>query len=266
MRVHPRHPHLRRGMKPWRRDAIALRLSRYVRRDRLPAVPAQYGLVGGSAVAWGMQANDAAGDCVIAGAEHETMTWKLATGQPVPAFGDSVSIANYSAALVAEGHSPYNPQVPSTDTGLDPVAAASWRQKVGLRDAAGNVHKIDAFVSLDTPEELDLAAYLFGACGVGFNLPDTAEDQFAQHVPWSDTSGPGTGGHYVPLVGRNSNGIRFFITWGALQGATADWISTYLVGAVAYLSREYMMATGKSPDGIDWKQLASDLHALPHAA
>lgn len=254
---------LRRGMKPWRHDAIPLKLSHYIRRDKLPPVPAAFGHVTRQGIPWGMDANDVFGCCVTAGGEHEHMVWALSTGRSLPWFGTQVSEQNYSDMLVAEGGQPLDPSDPSTDTGLDPVQAAAWRKQVGLLDAHGARHKVDAYVAIDQIEDLDLACYLFGVCGCGFQLPDSAEDEFSAHKPWTDTSGDPDGGHYVPLVGKNSNGERYFITWGELQGATDAWIQKYLVGAVAYVSREYILATGRSPEGIDWATLEADLQSLP---
>jgi hypothetical protein len=258
---------MKRGLRlPFNREAVPLRFGDYLVRGNLPAVPKSFGHVGAeyppASGGWGALGNITAGDCTIAGACHETQTWYWATQRPIPTFTDGSAIADYSKALVDQGSAPYNPEDEATDTGLDPVALAKWRQAVGITDAAGGVHKITAYASIADPEELDLACYLFGAAAICWNLPDSAEQQFESNQPWSDLGGSGTGGHYTAYVGRNSAGNRMVVTWGDLQAATDSYVSKYLVGGLAYLSREYLLSTGNSPEAINFDQLNADLAEL----
>ena len=253
-------------------EAPRLRFGDYPVLTNLPVVPKVFGHVGAAQPpsppppgdkGWGNIGNRLAGNCPIAGAGHETQTWRWATGQPIPPFTDASGIADYSRALVAAGGLPYDPSNPATDTGLDPVVLASWRQTVGITDAAGGVHKIGPFSSIANLDELDLACYLFGAAAFCWNLPASAEDQFARGEPWDDTSGPGVGGHYTAYVGRNSAGNRMVVTWGRLQAVTDAYIATYMYpapyGGIAYLSREYLLATGNSPEAFNFDQLNADM-------
>lgn len=247
---------MKRGMLPFRPQAIALRLSDVLVKAKLPAIPAHFGHVGAAQPpckgGWGMAGNSRAGDCVVAGGAHETQVFCWATGKPIPTFSDKTALANYSRCLVATGGSAYDPNDPSTDTGLDPVQAAQWRQAVGITDDSGAVHKIASYVSIKGVEEMQIAMYYGGAAAIAWGLPDSAETQFDAGEIWDDLSGEPTGGHYTSGVGINSKLMPFTVTWGALQGFTWDYFDKWSDGGISYLSHDYILATGKSPEGIDW--------------
>jgi hypothetical protein len=245
---------LARGMLPWQREAVKLQFRSYLIPANLPKPPRTFGHVWRSHPpgGWGMLGNDTKGDCVLAGAAHETMTWAWATNKPIPIFTDANVVEQYTA--LSGGH----------DAGLDPVATSKWRVTTGLTDADGAIHKLKAFGSVASRADVELATFLFGACGVGLALPDSAEQQFLNGKPWDDLSGePNThNGHYVPCVGRNSRGLLMVVTWGRVHAMTAAYFDKYAVGALAFFSREYLLATGKSPEVFDETQLDADLAAL----
>ena len=251
-----------RGMKPFRPEAIPLKFGNYMKSSLLPTVPKIWGHVRlaqpPSPGGWGMLGNDQAGCCVMSGGSHEHQTWAWATGRPIPRFTDQSVLADYSKCLVSQGGRPFDPNDPDTDTGLDPVAAAHWRQTVGITDADGIVHKVGPVVQLTSIAQMEMAGYLFGCVGMCWNLPGSADAQFEAHHIWDDLSSPPEGGHYTELAGRNSKGNLIFITWGAAQAATDAYVEQNMSGATCYLSEEYLLATGKSPEGINWAQLASD--------
>ena len=257
---------MKRGMLLPQPGAVRLRLGDYLVRANLPVVPKVFGHVGRAQPpvtgGFGDIGNRTAGNCPIAGGCHETQVLFWATGRPIPLFTDATGLADYSRALVAQGGPPYDPNNPATDTGLDPVALASWRQTVGLTDANGVVHKIGSFASINDPDELDLACYLFGVAAICWVLPNSAEDQFSQGEVWNDLSGVPAGGHYTAYVGRNSAGNRQVVTWGALQGTTDAYLAKYQfpqMRGLAYLSREYLLASGNSPEAINFAQLDEDM-------
>ena len=258
---------MKRGMLPFRRDAVPLSFGDFLVRPALPAVPPVYGHVVSAqppvSGGWGNIGNLWAGNCVIAGGMHETQNWFWATKRVIPRFNDATGLADYSRALIAAGGVAYDPDDPATDVGLDPVEAAKWRQTVGLTDADGVVHKLGSFTAIDGPDELDLAGYLGGSAGVCWALPSTAEEQFRAGEVWDDTSQPPGAGHYTMLGGRNSAGNRMVVTWGRLQAFTEAYREKYMVGGMSYASREYLLATGKSPEGIDWAGLAAAQAAIP---
>ena len=243
---------LARGMLPWRREAIEFRFRNYLVSDFLPPVPAVFGHVHQAAPAggWAMLGNDKAGDCVLAGAAHETMTWAWATRKPIPLFTRVTVLRQYLGLTGGQ------------DKGLDPVATAKWRVGTGLTDAAGNVHKVKAFGAVGNLADVELSVYLFGVCGIGLSLPHNAEQQFVDGRPWDDVTGTPQDGHYVPCVGKNTAGNLIVVTWGRLQSMTPAYFDKYAVGAVCYFSSEYLLATGKSPEMFDEAQLDADLAAL----
>lgn len=231
---------------------IAFKLSKYG--AALPAPPKLAGHVG--LADSNMFANDRLGDCVCAGAGHETLLWNQLGGKTVTVTDQNV-IAMYEAVAG------YNPADPSTDQGTDMAAAASWRRKTGLADAAGTRHKIGAYVAIDKGNRTELmqAIWLFGAAGVGIQFPASAMTQFDAGKPWTVVKGSKIeGGHYVAAVGYDSAYI-YVITWGKLQRMTWAFFDKYNDEGFAYLSTEFIKA-GKSPEGFDLTTLQSDLAAL----
>jgi hypothetical protein len=245
---------LKRGMTEWRPEAVKLKMSTYLVSANLPPIPATFGHVHSPAPAggWGMLGNSECGDCVLAGAAHETMVFAWATGKPIPTF-TPVNVREQYRELTG-----------GPDTGLDPIATAKWRVSTGLTDANGGVHTIKAFGAISGQKELEQAVYLFGACGIGLALPDTAEQQFLHREPWNDlTSEPNPkNGHYVPVVGKNSKGQLMVVTWGRLHAMVPAYFFRYAVGGLCYMSLEYLTDTGKSPELFDEAQLDADLAAL----
>ena len=244
------------GKLPARPGAVSLKFGAFFNAEKLPVPPLKFGHF--SAISqWGGFANDRYSDCVFAGAAHETMVYLSEAGESA-AFNDQSVLADYSAVTG------FDTKDPATDQGTDLQEAASYRQKIGILDASGARHKIDAYVALN-PGDLDqlaLAAYLFGAVGIGISMPSSAEDQFDEGVPWSVIEGDRIeGGHYIPVIGRNSSGNFLIITWGRLHAATPEFIAKYMDEGLAYLSLE-ILKDNKSPEGIDLEQLQRDLAAI----
>ena len=247
--------HRQLGKLPARRDAVKLKFCDYLT-GTLPPVPATFGhetLI--PSTAWGMLANDLLGDCVIAGACHETMLWTREGGS-MATFTDKQAVAAYSAITG------YSPRKPNSDQGTDMELAAKYRRKTGIKDATGKVHKVGAYLDL-TPGDLQehlRAAYLFQAVGIGIQFPASAMDQFNAGKPWDVMRGAKLeGGHYIPLVANR--GVLEVVTWGRLQGMTSKFFAKYNDESVVYLSEE-MLVDGKSIDGFDLAGLQADLKAL----
>jgi hypothetical protein len=252
---------LKRGMLPWRADAIKLRMRDALNAPALPVVPKTFGHVAHApAGGWGMLGNgpdptalqayrNGVGNCVLAGAAHSTMVECMATGRSIPHFSGANIDTQYFSLTSGQ------------DIGLDPISTAAWLQKIGLLDADGIVHKIRAYGSVD-PDDIDLTAFLFGTCGLALNLPDTAEAQFNAHEPWDDVTRPPGSGHFIPLAGRNSKGVRFVVTWGTLQGISDAYIDKYWAGGLCRFSEEYLLTTGVSPEAFDTAKLDALLAEL----
>lgn len=245
---------LKRGMKPFTTEQIRLKFAAYADLSKIPPIPEKFGHVKVAqpniAGGWGMLGNDQYGDCTIAGICHGLQVWNLATKKTIVRFSDRQVIQQY---LQLTG---------GADDGLDPVQVASWWRKSGLVDSSGVAHKIRSYSAITNYTQAIQAAYLFGFSGLGLYLPDSADKQFSQGHIWDDLNGKPEGGHYVPLVGRNTHGHLMCITWGRLQGMTHEYFQKYFIGGVAYTSQDYMLATGLSPEGFNFAQLDADLSAI----
>jgi hypothetical protein len=245
------------GKKPARPGAVRLKLASYTNAAALPPLPASFGhdaIIG--ARGWGMLANDRYGDCVWAGAAHETMLYAKEAGDTV-SFTDADVLGDYAAATG------FDPAKPETDQGTDVEEAAEYRRTTGIIDARGLRHKIAAYLALEPGniQHLFQAAYLFGAAGIGLQLPTTAVTQSKQGRPWEIVAGaPIEGGHYVPLVGRRADGLHV-VSWGADQAMTESFLEQYCDEAIAYVSQECLVKQ-KSPEGFAYADLLSDLAAL----
>lgn len=243
------------GKTPARPGAIRLKLGDYLNGAALPPLPQVFGheeLIS----SWPMFANDRWGDCVWAGAAHETTLLNKEAGNTVN-FTDADVLSDYAAATG------FNPNDPSTDNGTDVQVAAAYRQKTGIVDASGKRHTIAAYLALEPSNTLGLllASYMFVA-GVGLQLPSTAFDQTNAGRPWDVVPRSAIeGGHYVPLLGRRADGLLVFVSWGAIQLATERFVQDYCDEAVAYLSQEDLV-NQKSPDGFDFATLKGDLGRL----
>lgn len=244
---------LRLGKKPARRGAVRLNLRDYIDLTALPSPPAAFGHDDLVTVPFGMLGNDSVGNCLFAGGDHEQMLWAAEAGVVVP-FTDVTAISDYSAVTG------YIPGDPSTDNGGDMAVTAAYRKAVGLLDANGNRHKVGAYLAItpgDVQEHL-IAAYIFGAVGVGIEFPQSAMDQFNAGQPWDLVVGsPIVGGHYIPLVARRG-GLSVVVTWGQTQEMTDLFLTTYNDESVVYLSPE-LLTGGVTLEGFNLNQLLADL-------
>jgi hypothetical protein len=219
----------------------------------LPALPARGFGLGTLFHDWGMLGNDAQGDCVWAGAAHETMAWNKVANHPV-SFTDQVVLGDYHA-VTGPG-----------DNGTDVHIAMGFRRSTGIADATGQRHKIDAYLSID-PKDWDLmlrCAYVYGAVGIGFEFPGSAMQQFNANEPWDVQAGSSIeGGHYVPIVGSlNPKTEASCITWGRRQRLTKAFYEQYNDEAWVPLSLEMLNKMGYGLHHINAAALAAMLHSL----
>lgn len=249
----------RLGKLPARPGAIKFAFSQFFDVSKLPRPPASFGhqaLV----QQWFGLGNDKFGCCVWAGAAHEHMMWSLMGGEPRSRFTIKDVLSDYTAVTG------FDPSKPDTDQGTDMQVAASYRRTTGILDATGVRHKIDAYVSVRAEDTtmLATATYFSGACGIGIEFPDSADDQFEKGVPWDVVPGASVvGGHYVPCVGRAPNGNFLVVTWGKVQEMTPAFYEKYNDETVAYLCLEIVSKkTELSPEGFDAAKLQEYLGAL----
>jgi hypothetical protein len=249
------------GKKPARPGAMKLKFADVFDATHLPVPPHSFGHQ--SLMAnhqWGMLANDQVGDCVLAGGGHESMLFALEGGRPFISFSDKSTLSDYTAITG------YNPNDPNSDQGTDMVEAAKYRRICGLLDANGVRHKIDAYAEITRGDltQVTLATWLFGACGCGFAVPDSVQDQFDAGQPFDVVPGAQIeGGHYMPCIGRNSNGYYVLVTWGKTVTASPRFMKKYMDEAVAYISRDVIVAkTQKTQEGFDLAALDNFLAHL----
>ena len=243
------------GKTPARKDAVRLKFRDYLDKSLLPTPPKSFGHEQ-AVPAWPMLGNDTRGDCVWAGAGHETMLWNYEAGHPVT-FTDQATLSDYSTVTG------FTPSDPNTDQGTDMQVAASYRQKTGVIDRDGHRHRVAAYLAItpgDVQEHL-LAMYLFGAVGIGLKFPSYAMDQFNAGKPWTKHFFYKIeGGHYVPLVARRS-GRLVCVTWGKTQPMTDAFFKAFNDESIVYLSQE-MLVNGRSLEGFNLTQLQADLAKL----
>jgi hypothetical protein len=202
---------------------------------------------------WGMLGNDIAGDCVWAGADHETMLWNKLAKHEVSFTADN-ALADYGAVT---GY-------PTTDDGTYPRDAMNYRRTTGLIDASGKRHKIDAFVSIPAGDwdTMVRCVWTFGVVGIGFNFPHSAWAQFDNGQPWDVVAGSSIeGGHYVPIVGYPSTTSVSCITWGKRQVMTKAFFQKYNDESWVPLTKESLLPPANVRH-IDWTTLQAELNSL----
>lgn len=247
---------LKLGKTAARPEAVKFKLVDFLDLSKLPPLKPRVGHPGMLPSPLGMLGNDRYGDCVFAGAAHETMAW-LGQARQTVRFDDKAVLSDYSAVTG------FDPSDPASDQGTDMKEAASYRRKVGVLDASGRRHKVDAYLGL-TPgnlTELKYAIYLFGAVGIGIEFPAAAMDQFNAGKQWDVVSGSRIeGGHYIPGVYADTNGFQI-ITWGKRIRATNRFLQKYTDEAIAYVSFENLSG-GKTLDGFRKQDLMDALGEL----
>jgi hypothetical protein len=248
------------GMRTYRPGAIRFKLEDYVDVAKIET-PKVFGHIDNS-VDYLMLGNDQCGDCVVAGECHETMIWTRAvTGRAAP-FTAQIALEEYKAASGWNGL----PDDPS-DSGLDMAAQAKRRRDIGILDAQGIRHKINAYARINTIDDLIKAMYVFGAVGIGVQIPQSAVTLFDQQQPWTVVTSDGgdriLGGHYMTACGLNSHGFICVVTWGRLQAIAPAWIDEYCDVIIGYISPDYIdPRKNLTPELIDSAKLAADLAAL----
>jgi hypothetical protein len=253
-------PDLKLGKREATHDKRDLLFADFATYANLPRVPARFGY--GNAIGdWGMLGNDAYGDCVFAGAGHETMLWGESVHgvEGMPAFTDKSVLGDYSAVTG------FDPDDPSTDQGTYVRDALNYRRATGVSDSEGARHKIAGYVALEPGnyEQLMQAAYIGLAVGIGIEFPASAMDQFDQNRVWSVVAhSPIEGGHYIPVTGRLSADNMGVITWGRRQGMTRGFYAKYCDEAWGIVPLDGLNAHGKNVRGFDTTALTEALKSI----
>ncbi len=216
---------------------------------------------------WPMYLNDQIGDCTDAGMLHAVSALTAYTGR-VPGgalFDDSVPEFMY------EMTGDYVPGDSRTDQGATLQSVADFMVSTGVRDTAGNLHKLAAWANIGDPTNLPLLKRVlntFGTVYCAFDIPSSAEDQFAAGQLWSPVAGsPIVGGHCINLafsaVGMvHPHRAETFVTWGSEQAATVQWVMQYITEALVLVSPDWLDLNGTTIGGLRMNQLLADMRNL----
>lgn len=211
--------------------------------------------------AWGMLANDAIGDCVIAEMLHEIEARTTYASTPFTAT-NAEAVATYSAITGYDPSKTAPDGSNPTDQGTNMASAMAYWRKVGV---AG--HKIVAYASVNIASftEIEAAVALFGAVACGINFPKSAMDQFNAGEPWDVVPNDGgiEGGHAIHLGKYDvASGMYEVVTWGAVQKVTHAFLAKYLEEAWVVITQDWIEKNGSSPAGLDLYGLGQDFAAL----
>ena len=195
------------GKKPAKYDSRDLLYANFRSAAKLPPAPLIFGhgndflgegwkMLGNGPDSTVAKGFEGCGDCVWAGSAHEVMELNYNAQRPIPLFDGNAVVSEY------EAYCGYDRRDGSKDEGSDVREVMEWRQKKGIKDRAAKVHKIGPYLALEPKnlEHLYEATWLFECVGIGFEVPESAEQQFSESKPWSVVSGAEVvGGHYVPI-------------------------------------------------------------------
>jgi hypothetical protein len=207
---------------------------------------------------WGMDGNDAVGDCTLAEVDHTTKATEVAAGNPEVQSTAAEVLAAYSAITG------YDPADPSTDQGAEMQQVRDWWRKRGVT-LGGRQHTIALFAELDH-RNLGLVKWAvaqFGPVGLGINCPRSALDQFNAGQPWTVVRGsPDDGGHAIAFVGYDDQ-WAYVLTWGRVQRMSWGFFAAYVEEAWTQLSQEWVSAaTGADPLAGTLHDLGEQFHAV----
>jgi hypothetical protein len=232
-------------------------------RHGLPPVPLTTDVDRASAVqSWPMYLNDQLGDCTIAAIGHMYGAWTQYASSTEALFTDDEIQAVYSRV------GGYVPGDPGTDNGCVMQDVLADQQSSGITDQAGNLHQVAGFAAFGNPADEELLGQVldvFGTVYVGINVQQVIEQEFADQQPWTwDPTAQVIGGHAICLQRRLGSGDAplEYVTWGALQPATANFQANAAEEAWAVVTHDWLQANGTTVEGLDLQQLLADMGSV----
>lgn len=198
---------------------------------------------------------DGCGDCTFATIGHTVQAWTAYAGTET-----TLPLAPLLAGYEQVGG--YVPGDPSTDQGCQPADVLNYWMDQGVGG-----HKIDAWATLANPQDpwlLKRCLNLFGSVYLAIQVPQSAEDQFSEGLPWTASPrSPLAGRHAVPLqrFADGEFGCMEVVTWAAVQRMTLRFARQNIIDAYVAYSRDFLEANGLTPGGLDVAQLQQDLAA-----
>ena len=175
--------------------------------------------------------------------------------------------------LTGQAGAAYDPVSGNNDNGLEVRQVLDYGQKQGYADDQGNRYKTGTYISIEPAnwQALRECCYLFEVVTVGFQVPQSAMDQFNAGQVWSVVAGMMNdivGGHDVPIVGHPGGGYWTCITWGQRQVMTYAFLQATCDEMWTYIDPErYSAVTGKDYAGYkdaDLEAYISQLSQPPH--
>lgn len=258
------------GRRPFDPERRHLVLERYLDPrakltiGQLPSVPLTADVDRASEIAsWPMYLNDRLGDCTIAGAGHMFGAMCVYAGAGEALFADSVIQSVYSAV------GGYIPGDEATDNGCVLMDVLAYLKATGMTDTTGKLHKVAGYARLGNAADLDLLGQVLDVTGTvytGVNCPADIQQQFNAGQPWTYVPGqPTVGGHCIDLQRRlpaADSAPLEYVTWGAVQSATAQWAAYNVEEAWFVVSEDFIRVNGTTIEGMDLQQLLADAQDL----
>ncbi|MEQ4489663.1 MAG: hypothetical protein AAC990_04790 [Dehalococcoides mccartyi] len=215
-------PRLMLGKRPAKQDRRTLKLETVIK--NLPAIPDCFDFDANSQfkIPLPMFANNAWGDCVIAGRAHQTLRFETIDQQSLISISDQDVLQEYWHEQ--GGGRCWNKRPDNGLVVLDSLKA--WRS--GWK-AGGHNYSIYAYGKIN-PYNHDMAKaaiYLLSGAGAGLLLPLAAQNQEVWEATEGDSGRIGSwGGHYVYIVGYTAIG-PVCITWGQRKQMTWAFLDKY---------------------------------------
>jgi len=210
----------------------------------------------------GMMGNDVAGNCGACGLAHLIQVWTAANGHPITLTTEE-AIGLYKILTKEANGVEYDPNDPTTDTGLVLLDVLTYWRKIGFV-IRGVLHKIGAFVKVNHHNVLEMrqAIEWFGGVYTGVALPQAAMDSVGHLWDEHAASGPVAGGHCMTAAkSRKGSGITY-VTWGRRQDGTWGWMLACTDEAYAIISQEWCDGSKTAPSHLDIAKLRAYLVAI----
>lgn len=195
---------------------------------------------------WGMLGNDTVGDCTIAGAGHLILAADAEVGEHDPAPDTPQAKAQYFAITGGQ------------DTGCVEADVLKLWYRAGLFSPA---NRVAGYAPVDPRDvtAVHQAIDLYGAAYIGVQLPESAQQQFADGEPWTvDPDSPIEGGHCIVLVGYDQQYVQA-VTWGAVVNVAYPWLAEFMEECWAVIPQAFVEAGHDAVDRLDLAALQADL-------
>jgi len=244
-------------------------LSNYIDKTTIPTSPTSVDYSAPAmSVIQNLEGNDSVGDCVLAEEAHFI---GVQTGNAGTLFSYTVAqtLAAYSAITG------YNPAIPSTDQGTDPITCMNYF----IQNAYADGTKLDGYAEVDATNqaEVQFAINAFGNLKMWVGLPDAWINPFpnSNGFVWDVAPANPNNGHCIGspsynstrVVGSTSQGVQVMtwgligtVTWAALASLFSDGSGGGL--AVRVTPDWVIKNSGKTPSGFAFSDLVSDFNSL----